>query len=134
MHPREEVSMSSRKAPVNSLEDIARRKQQLRAKIELQERRLSKDLDAYQDDLDTFKKFWSGMKNVRHFGQKFSLSEISNAVQLVRTLPFGKKKSGILDKGKGKGKGKVGGVITALSLGYEVVNWFVQRRKRKKNS
>lgn len=126
--PRKEVRMSSSKAPINNLEDIARRKQQLRAKIEVQERRLSKDLDAYQDDVDTFKKFWSGVKNVRHFGQNFSLSGISNAVQAVRALPIGKNKSGIL----GKGKGKVGGVITAFSLGYEIVNWFVQRRKRKK--
>ena len=120
--------MSSSKAPINNLEDIARRKQQLRAKIEVQERRLSKDLDAYQDDVDTFKKFWSGVKNVRHFGQNFSLSGISNAVQAVRALPIGKNKSGVL----GKGQGKVGGVITAFSLGYEIVNWFVQRRKRKK--
>lgn len=126
--PRKEVRMSSSKAPINNLEDIARRKQQLRAKIEVQERRLSKDLDAYQDDVDTFKKFWSGVKNVRHFGQNFSLSGISNAVQAVRALPIGKNKSGVL----GKGKGKVGGVITAFSLGYEIVNWFVQRRKRKK--
>ena len=128
--PRKEVRMSSSKAPINNLEDIARRKQQLRAKIEVQERRLSKDLDAYQDDVDTFKKFWSGVKNVRHFGQNFSLSGISNAVQAVRALPIGKNKSGVLSKGKGK----VGGVITAFSLGYEIVNWFVQRRKRKKNS
>ena len=129
-HPRKEVSMSSSKAPINSLEDIARRKQQLRAKIEVQERRLSKDLDAYQDDVDTFKKVWDGLKGVRHFGQNFSLSGISNAVQAVRALPIGKNKSGVLSKGKGK----VGGVITAFSLGYEIVNWFVQRRKRKKNS
>ena len=120
----------SSKAPINSLEDIARRKQQLRAKIEVQERRLSKDLDAYQDDVDTFKKFWSGVKNVRHFGQNFSLSGISNVVQTVRALPIGKNKTGILSKGKGK----VGGVITAISLGAEVVNWIVQRRKRKKNN
>ena len=120
----------SSKAPINNLEDIARRKQQLRAKIEVQERRLSKDLDAYQDDVDTFKKFWSGVKNVRHFGQNFSLSGISNVVQTVRALPIGKNKTGILSKGKGK----VGGVITAISLGAEVVNWIVQRRKRKKNS
>ena len=76
--------MSSSKAPINSLEDIARRKQQLRAKIEVQERRLSKDLDAYQDDVDTFKKVWDGLKGIRHFGQNFSLSGISNAVQAVR--------------------------------------------------
>lgn len=118
----------SSKAPINSLEDIARRKQQLRAKIEVQERRLSKDLDAYQDDVDTFKKFWSGIKGVRHFGQNFSISGISNAVQAVRALPIGKNKTGVFSKGKGK----VGGVITAFSIGYELVNWIVQRRKQKK--
>ena len=120
--------MSSKKAPINNMEDIARRKQQLRAKIEVQERRLSKDLDAYQDDIDTFKKTWTGLKNIRHFGQNFSLSGISNVVQTVRALPIGKNKSSVMSKGKGK----IGGVITAISLGYEVVNWFVQRRKRKK--
>ena len=120
--------MSSKKAPIHNMEDIARRKQQLRAKIEVQERRLSKDLDAYQDDIDTFKKTWTGLKNIRHFGQNFSLSGISNVVQTVRALPIGKNKSSVMSKGKGK----IGGVITAISLGYEVVNWFVQRRKRKK--
>ena len=125
-----EVPMSSKKAPINDLQDIAKRKQQLRARIEVQERRLSKDLDAYQDDIDTFKKTWSGLKNIRHFGQNFSLSGISNAVQAVRALPIGKNKTGVLSKGKGK----VGGVLTAFSLGYEVVNWIVQRRKRKKKS
>lgn len=60
----------SSKAPINDLQDIAKRKQQLRAKIEVQERKLSKDLDAYQDDVETFKKVWSGLKGVRHFGQK----------------------------------------------------------------
>ena len=129
-HHRKEVSMSSKKAPFNDLQDIAKRKQQLRARIEVQERRLSKDLDAYQDDIDTFKKTWSGLKNIRHFGQNFSLSGISNAVQAVRALPIGKNKTGALSKGKGK----VGGVITAFSVGYELVNWIVQRRKRKKKS
>ena len=119
----------SSKAPINNLEDIARRKQQLRAKIEVQERKLSKDLDAYQDDIDTFKKTWTGLKNIRHFGQNFSLSGISNVVQTVRALPIGKNKTGVLSKGKGK----VGAVVTAFSLGYELVNWSVQRRKRKKN-
>ena len=119
----------SSKAPINNLEDIARRKQQLRAKIEVQERKLSKDLDAYQDDIDTFKKTWTGLKNIRHFGQNFSLSGISNVVQTVRALPIGKNKTGVLSKGKGK----VGAVVTAFSLGYELVNWIVQRRKRKRN-
>lgn len=113
----------SNKAPINDLQDIARRKQQLRAKIEIQERRLSKDMDAYQDDIETFKRTWNGIKNIRHFGQNISLSGISNAVQTVRALPIGKaaKKSG----------GKAGW-ITAFTLGAEVVNWIIQRRKRKK--
>ena len=105
------------------MEDIARRKQQLRAKIEVQERRLSKDFDAYQDDIDTFKKTWTGLKNIRHFGQNFSLSGISNVVQTVRALPIGKAAK--------KTTGKAGW-LTAITVGAEVVNWIVQRRKRKK--
>ena len=115
--------MMSSKAPINNLEDIARRKQQLRAKIEVQERKLSKDLDAYQDDVETFKKFWSGVKNVRHFGQSFSISGISNAVQAVRALPIGKAAK--------KTTGKAGW-LTAITVGAEVINWIVQRRKRRK--
>ena len=122
MRSRKEVRMSG-KAPINNLDDIARRKQQLRAKIEVQERKLSKDLDAYQDDVETFKKFWSGVKNVRHFGQNFSISGISNAVQAVRALPIGKAAK--------KTTGKAGW-LTAITIGAEVVNWFVQRRKRRK--
>ena len=115
----------SSKAPINNMEDIARRKQQLRAKIEVQERRLSKDFDAYQDDIDTFKKTWTGLKNIRHFGQNFSLSGISNVVQTVRALPIGKAAK--------KTTGKAGW-LTAITIGAEVVNWIVQRRKRKKGN
>ena len=115
----------SSKAPINNLDDIARRKQQLRARIEVQERKLSKDLDAYQDDVETFKKFWSGIKGVRHFGQNFNISGISNAVQAVRALPIGK----AAKKASGKS-----GWLTAITVGAEVVNWIVQRRKRKKKS
>ncbi len=116
--------MNSKKAPINDLQEIAKRKQQLRAKIELQERKLSKDLDAYQDDIETFKKTWNGLKNVRHFGQNFSLSGISNAVQTVRALPIG------------KAANKTGkpGWLAAFTIGAEVVNWIVQRRKRKKSN
>ena len=116
----------SNKAPFNDLQDIARRKQELRAKIELQERKLSKDLDAYQDDIETFKKTWNGLKNIRQFGQNFSFSGISSAVQAVRALPIGKstKKVG----------GKAGGWLTAFTIGAEVVNWIVQRRRRKKGN
>ena len=113
----------SKNAPINDLQEIAKRKQQLKAKIEVQERKLSKDLDAYQDDIETLKKTWNGIKSVRNFGQNFSLSGISNAVQTVRALPIGK----AAKKATGKS-----GWLTAFTLGAEVVNWFVQRRKRKK--
>ncbi len=114
----------SKKAPINDLQEIAKRKQQLRAKIEVQERKLSKDLDAYQDDVETFKKVWSGLKGVRHFGQNFSLSNITQAVQTVRSLPLGKKTAKTVGKGSR--------LLTAFTLGAEVVNWIVQRRKRRK--
>ena len=114
----------SNKAPLNDLQEIAVRKQQLRAQIERQERKLSKDLDAYQDDIETFKKTWNGLKNIRHFGQNFSVSGISNAIQTVRALPIGK----ATKKATGKS-----GWLTAFTIGAEVVNWIIQRRKRKKN-
>lgn len=116
--------MSSKKAPINDLQEIAKRKQQLRAKIEVQERKLSKDLDAYQDDVETLKKTWNGLKNIRNFGQNFSLSGISNAVQTVRALPIGK-------AAKKTGKPRW---LAAFTIGAEVVNWIVQRRKRKKEN
>ena len=115
--------MSSKKAPINSLEDIAKRKQQIKAKIEVQERKLSKDFDAYQDDVETFKKFWSGIKGVRHLGQNISASGIGQAIQTVRALPIGKK----VVKTGGKP-----GWLAAISVGAEVVNWIVQRRKKRK--
>ncbi len=119
--------MSNKKtAPIMDLDDIAKRKQQLRAKIEVQERKLSKDLDAYQDDVETLKKVWNGLKGVRHLGQNFSVSGIGQAIQTVRALPIGK------SAGAAAGKGKFSGWLTALSVGAEVVNWFVQRRKKKR--
>lgn len=114
----------SNKAPINSLEEIAARKQQLRAKIEVQERKLSKDLDEYQDDVETFKKVWSGIKGVRHIGQNISASGIAQAVQTVRALPIGKNKV--------KPAGKASRLLTAFTLGAEVVGWIVNRRKRRK--
>jgi len=90
----------------------------------VQERKLSKDLDAYQDDVETFKKVWSGLKGVRHFGQKINFSSIAQTVQTVKTLPIGKKSATTVGKGSA--------LLTAFSLGAEVVNWIVQRRKKKK--
>ncbi len=110
---------SNKSAQIGSLEDIAARKRQLQAKIELQERKLSRDLDAYQDDIDTFKKVWNGMKSVRNAGEVFSFSSIAN---VARVLPIGKSRS-------------VGGgskLLTAVTLGAELVSWIIKRRKERK--
>jgi len=112
------------KSPYENLKQIEARKQQLRKQIERQEEKLGKDFDLYQDDVETLKKFWSGVKGVRHFGQNFSLSGVSNAVQTVRALPIGK---------NAKKSGGKSGWLSAFALGAEVVGWFVKRRKKKQN-
>lgn len=120
MRVRKEVSMASNKsAPIGSLEDIAARKRQLQAKIELQERKLSRDLDAYQDDIDTFKKVWNGVKSVRNAGEVFSFSSIAN---VARALPIGKSRSA----------GGGSKLLTAVTLGAELVSWIIKRRKERK--
>ena len=113
----------SKKAPFNDLQEISKRKQQLRAKIEVQERKLSKDFDAYDDDVETLKRVWNGLKGIRNFGQNFSFSGISKAVQTVRALPIGKKAAATTGKGSRW--------LTAFTLGVEAVNWIVQRRKKR---
>ena len=115
----------SSKAPINDLNEIAKRKQELRAKIEVQERRLSKDLDAYQDDIDTLKKTWNGFKSVRNFGKNLGSSNVGQVLRTVHALPIGK---------AAKSAGSKSGWLTALSIGTELVNWFVQRRKNKKQA
>lgn len=115
----------SKKAPINDLSDIARRKQELRAKIEVQERRLSRDLDAYQDDIDTLKKTWNGFKSVRNFGKNLSSSNVGQVLKTVHALPIGK---------VAKRSGTKSGWLTALSIGTELVSWIIQRRKRKKQA
>ena len=118
---RKEVTMS--KSPYENLKQIETRKQQLRQQIERQEEKLGQDFDLYQDDVETFKKFWSGVKGVRRFGQNISLSGVSQAVQTVRALPIGK----AAERSGGKS-----GWLAAFALGAEVVGWIVKRRRNKK--
>lgn len=115
----------SSKAPINDLNEIAQRKQELRAKIEVQERKLSKDLDAYQDDIETLKKTWNGFKSVRNFGNNLSTSKVGQVLKTVHALPIGK---------AAKHAGSKSGWLTALSIGTELVSWIVQRRKKKKQA
>jgi len=112
------------KSPYENLKQIEARKQQLRKQINRQEEKLGQDFDLYKDDVDTLKKFWSGVKGVRRFGQNFSLSGVSKAVKGVRALPIG--------KASGEAGGK-SGWLTAFALGAEVVGWLVKRHRNKKN-
>ncbi|MBR4136291.1 MAG: hypothetical protein IKU03_07785 [Bacteroidales bacterium] len=116
--------MSKKKvtAPYHNLQEIDYRRKQLHSQIHRQEKILMKDMDAYEDDIETFKRLWSRVKGVRHFRDNFNGSGVVQAVQSVRSLPLGKK-----DK---KTKRKAGW-ITAFTLGTEVVNWIIQRRRKK---
>jgi len=114
----------SNKAPINDLQELVRRKEMLRSKIEVQERTLSKDLDAYQDDIDTFKKLWSGVKGIRNFKENFSTSGIGKAVNIIKALPFGKNTL--------SSSGGVSGWGTALTIGTEVIKWIMHWWKKKK--
>ena len=112
------------KSPYENLNQIEARKQQLRKQIKRQEEKLGKDFELYQDDVETLKKFWSGVKGVRHFGQNFSLSGVSQAVQTVKALPIGK---------AAKKAGGKSGWLSAFALGAEVVGWIVKRHRNKKH-
>ncbi len=100
--------MSSKKeAPFNNLDEIAARKQQLRRKISAQERRLSKDFDAYQEDVDTAKRLWHGLVSIRKVRPKNVLSGITSVTNKSSRL------------------------TTAFTIGAKVVQWLWNRKKRK---
>ncbi|MCR4964963.1 MAG: hypothetical protein K6A41_04835 [Bacteroidales bacterium] len=118
--------MSKRKstAPYNSLSEIEYRKQQLRDQIKRQEKILAKDMDAYEDDIETFKKVWQKVKGVRHLGKNISASGIAQTVQAVGSLPF------IRNNNRSSNKP---GWVTAFTLGSQIARWLIQwRRNRKK--
>ena len=98
---------SKNNAPFNNLDEIAARKQQLRRKISVQERRLSKDFDAYQEDVDTAKRLWHGLVNIRKVRPKNVLSGITSVTNKSSRL------------------------TTAFTIGAKVVKWLWDRRKSK---
>ncbi|MBO4381446.1 MAG: hypothetical protein J5799_00745 [Bacteroidales bacterium] len=100
--------MSNKKeAPFHNLEEIAARKQQLRRKISTQERRLSKDFDAYQEDVDTAKRLWHGIVGIRKVRPRNMLEGISRV------------------------SNKSSRLTTAFTIGAKVVKWLWDRKKRK---
>jgi len=118
--------MSKKKstAPYNSLKEIEYRKQQLRDQIKRQERILAKDVDEYEDDIETFKNVWQKVKGVRHLGKNINSSGIMQTVRAVGSLPLG----GNSRKGGGRP-----GWITAFTLGSELASWLIQRRRNRRN-
>jgi len=93
-------------APLNNLEEIAARKRQLRKTIQRQERRLSQDVDAYQDEIESFKSVWHGLVNLRKFrksGVASGLAQVTNNSSRV---------------------------ATAFTIGVKVMQWLMKRRKK----
>ena len=112
-------------APYNNLKEIEYRKQQIRDQINRQERILMKDMDAYEDDIETFKRLWSKVKGARHLKDNLHVSNIAQAVRTVRSLPIGNKTGA-------KDIGKTSRWMTAFTLGTELANWIIQRRRNRK--
>lgn len=104
---RKEVIMSS--APFNNLQEIAQRKAELRHKIAKQEKLLSADFDAYQEDVDTFKQLWSRLKSIRELRKRANIDGIASHWSSVA------------------GKSKV---VTLVSLGAKVARWIWKRKNR----
>lgn len=106
MKPRKEVRMSkSKRAPFNNLEEIAARKAVLRQEIALQENRLRKDFDAYQDDVDTLKNIWGRVTSIRDFRKRTKINEIAS---VVKKPSWG----------------------AALSIGLKVAQWLWKRKRK----
>lgn len=103
------MSKKQSKAPFNSLEEIAARKQQLRRQIDKQEKVLSKDFDAYQDDVDTLKHLWQRMVSVRNIRRKANVDGIASGISSLTGKPS---------------------VATALTIGAKVAAWLWKRKRR----
>ena len=95
-------------APFNHQEEIAVLRRQLQKTIRRQERRLSQDIDAYQDEIESVKSVWHGLANFRRF-----------------------RKNG-LSSGISKVTGGSSRITTAFSLGIKAARWLLKRRKKNK--
>lgn len=95
----------SKRAPFNNLEEIAARKAVLRQEIALQENRLRKDFDAYQDDVDTLKNIWGRVTSIRDFRKRTKINEIAS---VVKKPSWG----------------------AALSIGLKVAQWLWKRKRK----
>ncbi len=94
-------------APFNNLDEISLRKEQLKKDIHAQENVLANDFDAYQEDVDTFKKIWNSAVGIRRFTQNGIVSNISKLASNHSTLS------------------------TFLTIGTKVFQFLWNRRKRK---
>lgn len=101
-------------APFSTLEEIASRKAQLRKEINAQEKKLSRDFDAYQDDIDTLKTLWARVTSIRNISQRANISNIG-------------KRTKIGDIASVISKPSLG---TVLTVGIKVAQWLWKRKKK----
>ncbi len=139
-----EVLMSkgnkSATAPFNSLEEIAARKAVLKSQIKQQEEVLYQDLEAYRDDIDTFKQMWNMIVSLRKKGNKVSrgftqgpfktvgsnwLAGLSLGTYLAK-IAF----SGLFSKKDSSSKKPLS--ATLFSLAANVASWLWKRRGKRK--
>ncbi len=99
----------AQRAPFNNMEEIAVYKQRIRRELQQQEERLVRDMDAYQDDVDTMKGIWSNMVSVGQFAKNINVSHIVSGFNSVRNNV---------------------GIYNAVRIGFKFIRWL-KNRKRK---
>lgn len=100
-------------SPYQNLEEIALRKAQLRKQIAKQEKRLNRDFDAYQDDVDTLKRVWNRVVSIATFRKRNVPDNVSSGLSKISALS------------------NKPGLVTALSVGAKVVGWLWKWKRKR---
>jgi hypothetical protein len=103
----------TKSSPYQNLEEIALRKAQLRKQIAKQESRLSRDFDAYQDDVDTLKRLWNRVVSIATLRKRTVPDNVSSRLSKISALS------------------NKPGLVTALSVGAKVVSWLWKRKHKR---
>ncbi len=106
------------KSRFESLEDIKIRKQELRRQISRQEETLGQDFDAYQEEVDTVKRFWGYMVSFHKMGGKVRKEGLGAIKHLA-----GGATSAVSDGTK---------LSTAITVAGKILLWAWNRKKHKK--
>lgn len=106
------MSKKNSNAPFQSLEDIAVRKAQLRKQIKRQEKALSEDFKAYEDDVDMLKRGWTRLMNVNKLRKNMASKNISKKLSGLSALS------------------NKSGWVTAATVGVKVLQWLWKRKSK----